>query len=41
MVLSLTTRGFPALIAAWGWAREVLDSDDVGGDAHDGDDAAS
>lgn len=26
VLLSLTTRGYPAAIAAWGWAREVLDS---------------
>lgn len=25
MVLALTTKGFPATIAAWQWAREVLD----------------
>jgi len=23
--LALTTRGFPAVVAAWGWTREVLD----------------
>jgi alkylhydroperoxidase/carboxymuconolactone decarboxylase family protein YurZ len=39
VVLSLTTRGFPALIAAWGWVREVLDSDDgLALDAQDGED---
>ncbi len=25
VLLSLTTRGFPAAIAAWGWVQEVLD----------------
>ncbi|ROO52198.1 alkylhydroperoxidase/carboxymuconolactone decarboxylase family protein YurZ [Micromonospora sp. Llam0] len=25
VLLALTTRGFPAVIAAWGWTREVLD----------------
>jgi 4-carboxymuconolactone decarboxylase len=27
VLLSLTTRGFPAAIAAWGWAQEVLEQD--------------
>ena len=27
ILLGLTTRGFPATIAAWQWAREVLDAD--------------
>ena len=26
VLLALTTRGFPAVVAAWGWVREVLDS---------------
>lgn len=25
VLLSLTTRGFPAAVAAWGWVQEVLD----------------
>lgn len=25
VLLSLTTRGFPAAVAAWGWVHEVLD----------------
>jgi len=25
VLLSLTTRGFPACVAAWGWVHEVLD----------------
>jgi 4-carboxymuconolactone decarboxylase len=39
VVLSLTTRGFPALIAAWGWVREVLDSGEDDLLVPDGDDA--
>ncbi len=27
VLLSLTTRGFPAAVAAWGWVQEVLDQD--------------
>ncbi len=27
VLLSLTTRGFPATVAAWGWVQEVLDQD--------------
>ena len=27
-LLALTTRGFPAVMAAWGWMREVLEADD-------------
>ena len=27
VLLSLTTRSFPAAIAAWGWVQEVLDQD--------------
>jgi 4-carboxymuconolactone decarboxylase len=27
VLLSLTTRGFPAAVAGWGWVREVLDQD--------------
>jgi 4-carboxymuconolactone decarboxylase len=27
VLLSLTTRGFPAAVAAWGWVREVLERD--------------
>ena len=26
VLLTLTTCGFPAVIAAWGWVREVLDA---------------
>ena len=25
VLLSMTTRGFPAAVAAWGWVREVLE----------------
>jgi len=25
VLLSMTTRGFPAAVAAWGWVQEVLD----------------
>lgn len=32
MMLALTTKGFPATIAAWQWAREVLDRE-AGGSA--------
>lgn len=28
VVLALTTRGFPAVVAAWGWVREVLEASD-------------
>jgi len=28
MLLALTTRGFPAVVAAWQWAKEVLDQHD-------------
>jgi len=27
VLLSFTTRGFPAAVAAWGWVQEVLDQD--------------
>ncbi len=27
VLLSLTTRGFPAGVAAWGWVHEVLDQE--------------
>ncbi len=27
-LLALTTRGFPAVVAAWGWMREVLEAGD-------------
>ena len=27
VLLSLTTRGFPAAVAAWGWVHEVLGQD--------------
>jgi 4-carboxymuconolactone decarboxylase len=27
VLLSLTTRGFPAAVAAWGWVQEVLERD--------------
>lgn len=27
-LLALTTRGFPAVVAAWSWMREVLEADD-------------
>lgn len=27
VLLSLTTRGFPAAVAAWGWAQDVLERD--------------
>jgi hypothetical protein len=27
VLLALTTRGFPAAVAAWGWIQEVLDQD--------------
>ena len=27
VLLSLTTRGFPAAVAAWGWVQEVLEPD--------------
>ena len=27
-LLALTTRGFPAVMAAWGWMREVLEAGD-------------
>jgi 4-carboxymuconolactone decarboxylase len=27
ILLSLTTRGFPAAVAAWGWVHEVLGQD--------------
>jgi 4-carboxymuconolactone decarboxylase len=26
VLLALTTRGFPAVVAAWGWVREVVDA---------------
>lgn len=29
VALALTTRGFPAVVAAWGWVGEVLDADSV------------
>jgi 4-carboxymuconolactone decarboxylase len=28
VLLALTTRGFPAVVAAWGWVREVLTADE-------------
>jgi 4-carboxymuconolactone decarboxylase len=27
VLLALTTRGFPAVMAAWGWVREVVDAE--------------
>ena len=27
VLLSLTTRGFPAAVAAWGWVQEVMEQD--------------
>jgi alkylhydroperoxidase/carboxymuconolactone decarboxylase family protein YurZ len=27
VLLSMTTRGFPAAVAAWGWVQEVLERD--------------
>jgi 4-carboxymuconolactone decarboxylase len=26
VLLALTTRGFPAVVAAWGWVREVVEA---------------